>query len=104
MGTAKASAITGPLCDRMANAVPSTPPVIISGGIAAPTFILPINISSNVAPIITPCVRSPSTKPTNGPKIKGLLKRVVPKKYSKCPKTAIAVSTKKVISTFIGLN
>jgi hypothetical protein len=37
-GIAMASAIAGPLPEMMAKAVPKTPPVITSGGIAAPTL------------------------------------------------------------------
>ena len=82
MGTARASAMAGPLPDMIAKAVPNTPPVITSGGIAAPTLIFPMKINSSVAPMIVPWPRSPRTNPTNGPKTNGLLMSEVPRKSS----------------------
>src|SRR5665213_161734 len=103
MGIASPNAMAPPLPERIANVVPSTPPVITSGGMAAPTLIFPMKISSRVPPMMIPCCKSPSAQPTSGPSTRGLLSSVVPRKSSECPKTAIRVMSKKV-TKFRNLN
>ncbi len=83
-----ARAVSAPEPVVIANAVPSTVPEIISGGILAPIENAPIKASSIVAPIFTPVSISPMTIPVNIPMIIGRESRHVPSRYSALPSIA----------------
>ena len=69
--SASATATSAPEPEVMAKAVPKTPPAVISGGMAAPMAMLPMNASSSVPPTARPVWMSPSAMPTSGPMTTG---------------------------------
>ena len=81
-GRASATAVPTPSPLWMAMAVPSTLEAYTSGGVALPTIIDPINISSSVAPIMIPAWKSPRISPTMGAVNNGLPIMDAPNVYS----------------------
>ena len=99
IGRPNAKAASAPVPVVMANAVPNTVPLIISGGMDAPTENAPIKASSNVAPRVTPIEISPNTMPVNVPITNGLDNKQVPNKYSALP--SIATNASKIACSIV---
>ena len=89
IGNARASATSAPFPVEIANAAPKIPPVITSGGTAAPSVIEPINTISRVAPRMIPVFKSPITNPTSIPVMIGRDPKFVPNIHSKVTNMAI---------------
>ena len=77
-GTASATAALGSAPLFITKLVPMIAPETISGGQLAPIGNAPNQISSSVAPVMIPVLRSPRTNPTSGAMTIGLFHIVLP--------------------------